>query len=358
MFLAFLVYFLLLLTLCIGGVKYKHNPRKNYIIGVLLPIIFFSLIIGLRYGVGVDYFSYRDAYLYQGDRDLEPGFNLICSVLNYVGLPPFSLFILCAFLQLFIFTRLTIKYPSIYSWSIYFYFTTLYLFFTINGLRQAIAFSCLVWAISYLFERNFLKYVVIIVLASTIHKSVLIFLPFYFFIHYDILKNRLVLITLYLISIFIGFTFAEYLWILVDLAIINIGIEGLHTETLMNVEWSSDQGRGLGAIFWMLSDLFVILKYPKLKKEYVGYPIVIVFNLYFIGIILEPIIGASYLSRVNIYFVYFRIIMYSFLHNWVFTKSKNQLERVYAFFLVLLFIAFMSNAILIGAGECSPYKFI
>ncbi len=359
MFLSFIVYFLLLIILCAGGVNYKHNPSKNYASGIIMPVLLFSLIIGLRYGVGTDFFAYRDIYnTLQSDQYIEPGFMFICKALRFLGLPSAFLFILIAFLQLYFFCSFTKRYPSLQPWCMFFYFTTLYLFFSINGIRQALAFSLLVLSVYYIFERKLIKYLLVIIVASSIHRTVLLFLPFYFFIHLDILKNRWILLGVYFTSILIGVTFAERLWLLFDLVVQYIGIEGYNPVVLMNVDWSNEQGRGLGTLFWLLSDAFVILKLNNLKDYYKGYPIVIIFNLFFIGVVLEPVLGSSYLSRVNVYFVNFRILMYSFLFNWALSRKAVSIRKLYSIALIIGFILFMCNAILVGAGECSPYRFV
>ena len=60
------------------------------------------------------------------------------------------------------------------------YMALFYAFFSITGLRQTFATSCALWGFEYIKQKRFLKYLIIILVAATIHKSVLLFLPFYF----------------------------------------------------------------------------------------------------------------------------------------------------------------------------------
>lgn len=359
MILAFVVYGFLMFLLCYGGIQYRKNPQNNYKSGVLIPLLVFTLIIGLRDGVGIDFYSYRDAFLKGYDMDrMEIGFKLLIQILKWCCMPAQMLFIVVAFLQVYTFTRFTKYYPNIYPWTFFFYFTTLFAFFSFNGLRQSLAFTILLWSVYFIYRRQPIKYLILVLLAASIHRSALLFMPFYYLLNYDIIKNQLYQFLIYIGAFVFGLTVAEQLWLYFDLFVEFTGIEGYNTNSLSQVEWGSDSNRGLGLFFWLLTDSFVIFNSNRLKEFYKDTPFNICYQLYFIGIFLEPIVGLSYLMRINIYFVYFRIIVYAFLMQWVFKYQRNKLYRLYASFLLLVFIAFMINAILVSASECSPFKFI
>lgn len=55
-----------------------------------------------------------------------------------------------------------------------------YSFFSITGIRQTIATVATFYGIAFIKERKFLKFVLVLLIASFIHKSVFLFLPFYF----------------------------------------------------------------------------------------------------------------------------------------------------------------------------------
>lgn len=54
-----------------------------------------------------------------------------------------------------------------------------YTFFSITGIRQTIASGILLFALPYVFERKLWKFLLLLVLAATQHKSALLFAPFY-----------------------------------------------------------------------------------------------------------------------------------------------------------------------------------
>lgn len=359
MLLAFFIYFTLLIILCKSAVTYSKNPIKEYKTNVLFPILFFAIIIGLRDGVGIDFNSYKLTYESNYDYDrLEFGFKFLINILRFLNLPATALFVVVAFLQLYIFSKLTTKYPPIYGWSLFYYFTTLYLFFSINGLRQALAFSCLVWSIYYIHVKDIKRYIVLLFLAVSFHFSAIILAPAYFLINREYIGNKYIYLLIYFSSISSGVLLADTIWIYLDMAINSFGIEGYNIATLYDVVWKNDSSRGFGFYYWLMMDLFTIINYPQLKVNYRNYFFIPCYNLYFIGVCLEPVLGSSYLMRFNIYFVYFRIIIYSFIAHWVFTRHINVLYKTFMCLMLLGIILFMCQAILVSASGCSPYSFV
>jgi len=63
------------------------------------------------------------------------------------------------------------------------YSALFYQFFSITGIRQTIATAASFWGFDFIKKKKFLPFTILILLASTIHRSVLLFLPFYFLIN-------------------------------------------------------------------------------------------------------------------------------------------------------------------------------
>jgi len=66
------------------------------------------------------------------------------------------------------------------------YLTMFYHFFSITGIRQTIATAATFWGFELIKKKKLLPFILLIMLASTIHRSVLVFLPFYFLINLKI----------------------------------------------------------------------------------------------------------------------------------------------------------------------------
>ena len=74
-----------------------------------------------------------------------------------------------------------------------------------NVMRQILAASILLIGSSYLYDKKFLKYSIVVLIAFTIHKSALIMLPFYFILNIKLKKQGIVWFTIasILLSVFL-----------------------------------------------------------------------------------------------------------------------------------------------------------
>ena len=92
-----IVYISLLIGMSIATLWAIQKKKRIYL---LIPIFFFSLISGLRYGVGIDYYAYLRSFS-ASDQELwnyyEPGFIYIIKVCRLLGLGPESFFFILAF---------------------------------------------------------------------------------------------------------------------------------------------------------------------------------------------------------------------------------------------------------------------
>lgn len=105
------------------------------------------------------------------------------------------------------------------SWIVY--STLFYSFFSITGHRQAIATAIGLWGgLELIRKRKFVPFIVLILIASTIHKSVLCLIPFYWVSQIRITKLKLFL---YIIGIICSFLYRNQLMIILQAI---IGYEG------------------------------------------------------------------------------------------------------------------------------------
>ena len=64
--------------------------------------------------------------------------------------------------------------------SIFIYITFQFYIFAFSGLRQSIAYSIVWLSLIFVKQRKFIKFILMVLLASTFHKTAFIFLPIYF----------------------------------------------------------------------------------------------------------------------------------------------------------------------------------
>lgn len=171
---------LIIIILLLGGifdVNKSQRYKKTYLIFIFSIL---TLISALRSStVGVDTMQYVKAYnlinnIPWYDYDTlwyEWGFFALCKILNYFTRDPQILIIISSIIIMSSVGRFIYKNSSNVVISS-FLFLTLNLYFNyMNIMRQALAISIVLIGYEYLKENNFIKYVILVVLASLFHQS-------------------------------------------------------------------------------------------------------------------------------------------------------------------------------------------
>lgn len=194
----------------------KHKALKMFI--ALLPL---TIVSALRYDVGWDYNNYATAYsdyiTYGNLHFDEIGFKSIVQFLAVFTNDPTILFALFS-IAISVFFSLCFKYFGDNKHAVQYvllFFMTRYFFCSMNIMRQALAMVMILYAFHFIIEektkKNYLKYLVVVLLAASIHKLALIFIPLAFILPLDfkkILSNAKVLIGIIIAAIvLIAFVF-------------------------------------------------------------------------------------------------------------------------------------------------------
>jgi hypothetical protein len=172
--------------------------RKRYIVFISVILILQS---GLRnIAVGADTYTYflifesvkkmswSDIYtqivaFYGLGIGKDPGYLAFQKIIQYV-IPNYQLFLLIIAILYFsalgnFIYKNTIRFKdTIFAFVLY--SALFYSFFSITGHRQTIATAVILYSFELIKKRKLIPFLLIILLASTIHKSALIFLPFYY----------------------------------------------------------------------------------------------------------------------------------------------------------------------------------
>lgn len=319
-----------------------------------------SIVIGLRYDVGVDFLNYEYIYTHQYFEEVEDGYALINKLFFSLGLPSSSIFTLVAFLQLFLFAKGVENInPRYLPLAFFFYFTTLYFFLSLNVLRQTLAFSIFVYSIKFIVNKQLVKYIIVLLLASTIHKSALTLLPLYFILNIGwLLEHRIFQIVGYFTTYVMSLFLSEYIWSNFEVLAQISGYTDYADKinTLSEVEWG--KVGGLGVYLWMLIDVWVILYYSRQRNTSLTKYDISFYNLYYIGLLLTNIIAGSYLDRVNLYFQNFRILIYAIFFYEIFKRKNNIVHKIIAIAVIVVLIAFFYMGIYNKASQCAPFQFV
>ena len=131
------------------------------------------------------YYSYTDSILFNL-YVTEWGYGWLNVIISFVTKNRYIfIFILTAIIYYNIYKSLK-KYTTSYGAALMF-FLALWFFFTFTYLRQVLAVTFVWYGIKYILERRFLRFLIVVILASSFHNSALMFLLMYFIpnIKYD-----------------------------------------------------------------------------------------------------------------------------------------------------------------------------
>jgi transmembrane protein EpsG len=379
MLLAYIVYLSLMTTLvitwrlaCPAGHPVQHSSAVSFrvVVAMAVSVLLYGLILGLRYNVGLDYPAYVDIYsvikegVRASDVGYEWGFYWLIRALRAYRLPPASLFLATCTLQMLFMVSWLRRYTVIASWYVYFFFTSLLVFESMNTIRQALAYAILLSAMPALLERRFLRYVLLVCGASLIHNSALLFLPLYFLLDRDWISNRLLQMAMLLLAYAAAYKTGEQLIGLLPLLALasNYGNYAAVQGALFYDK--SFAGFSPGMLFILLTDLFIIYSAPMLKRLFGGWGFRIYYNLYLIGALLSPFaLYTNYIpfGRLAFYFTAFRPVVLAFVLVGCLRTDEGRrglVMRLLAMALASAYFLWFLRAIWNKAAWCAPFQFV
>lgn len=196
LFLMFILY-----TLCKNG---QSKNKKEFII---IAYVLLFIVSAIRYDVGNDYDRYVDSINYIITHANMPGGSLLSAYelsgtgelsfvliswivgLLFTAKVYYLVFAVYSFISVFFLYKAFDKFKC-HSVGLLVYFLIEALFFTWDGIRQGAALSVVLYAFSFVYEKKFLKYCLLIGIATFLHTSAVIMLPVYF-LHYVTIDKRI-----------------------------------------------------------------------------------------------------------------------------------------------------------------------
>lgn len=188
------VYHILFVFLFIGLVSDIFKCRYSSLF-FYINIVFLFFISTLRYGVGADYFQYVDYfneavsllnvdidYFVSNEHDIEYGYLFLES---FIKLFTDNYIVFLCFYNLIIFSFLVkgIKNFKNVNVQLFLFFCFIFLHYSMNAYRQAIAMVIFYYSIKFILERNFYRYLLCILLACMFHKVSILLIPIYFIVN-------------------------------------------------------------------------------------------------------------------------------------------------------------------------------
>lgn len=374
MALAFIVYFSLMAIL----VASWSVPARRAVLGyaptaraatqaAVASIVIFTLMIGLRYNVGGDFFGYIDYYRFTtlsdrpGDVVFEPGFLLLIQFLKFFHLPDQSIIVAGSFIQILLLSLWLRKHPQI-SPFVAFTFVALLLLDVDNIIRQGIAFFAVLLAVSSINDRRWWGFLAWILFACSFHRSALIMLPLGALIfRMKILRESNQLIALAVFYLAAGL-FSVYIIGLFQLISPIFGYSGYSDVSRADLAFGKgpSSSLNLGIYLWPLIDASVIYYSRKMDKHYDTMNYRLYHNLFLIAALLQPIANVwDFLpfARALFYFVGMRTICVAFLLHYCLVESRKPRDIVLGAGIIIVLLMWLVVAVSRGAAWSSPYQF-
>ena len=166
--------------------------RQEALNCILLAGIFMTLfaLSSLRVGIGNDYWTYRYDFLHIINEDTnvsyEIGFKVLVKVLqwlfgydNYRVVFAFMAFVTCTF-----FVKGLSDNSDWFAVSFFLFMANGFYFMSFTNVRYYFAIAVCLYAMKFLFRKNFVKFIFWILFAALFHKSVLLTIPVYLTAYY------------------------------------------------------------------------------------------------------------------------------------------------------------------------------
>ncbi len=195
------------------GKEYKRAEisRQQACNGLCLLSIFIILfgVSACRLNVGNDYAKYVefmhliacDAYEYV---PTEAGFNLLVTVLyELAGAEDFLLvFAVFAFFTIWLFLKSMYEQSDSFGWSFFLFMAFGFYFSTFNTVRYYLALAMALYSVKYVLKREWVKFILLVLLGSAFHKSMLVAIPLYFLAALPWKKWQMALMALFCTTFF------------------------------------------------------------------------------------------------------------------------------------------------------------
>lgn len=325
-----LIYIILYLSL-LPSILYDTTrttiiKKKSFLIFL---IIIFTLFRGLRWNTGTDWDQYLNHFeslninnflnysRYGGDETLEPLYAFINVFIGFFG--DYTLFLIVTNLFiLYTYYYISIKYTPkpIITFALLLICTS---FFPV---RLEFAATVLMWTIPSLISQNVKQFLLVVFIAFFIHKSAIIFLPFYWILRYKV--NFLLQIALYTACTFLISETTIRGIILGMSLIMPISSVQEAAQNYLNASFDYDISKvvsGITSYIMAVTFLFLMHLYTKKRKETLLYTVSVNAYLYLscISQVIPESIGD--LGRVGGFFIWGLPIAFSFITDY-YLKTK------------------------------------
>lgn len=337
----------------------KGIGSKRFFLAVCLVQL--TLIIGLRDGVGADFYSYLKIYNYIDGiwqyqyryRSVEFGYELLNKICTLVGIPFWGLNLIIAFITNYFLIKAIQEFHYNPYLSIFLYISLFFFYHSMNQVRQGMAMTIGLYALSQLSKKKNKKFFIFLILAELFHIVAITYLPLFFL---SKLKIKRIVICQYVFITIITIIFWESFAHIISMTryadfVNSIFDIKLTLNTIVNLVV-----RIVLAVF-ALKNIKKYLKFCVTECEYN-----IMCHMILLSIVFQMLTTfcSSFLGRVTTpYFMIYIIVFPAIIDN-MYEKSKKNIYTV-GFYLFgalyqLTYYIVMGKAVLTNEYSCILFK--
>lgn len=347
-----MIIYLILIILCLLC-HYLFFKRKKNITFFLITFLIF-IISAVRYNVGTDYIHYSKIYFWiinNYNIYVEIGYKYFNELIYFIFNDVRYIYIISSLLIVFSFYKAIKDNVDKKYWffSLFLFITSGILFSSFNLIRQYMAIAIIVGNIKWLVDKNYFKFILTVLIASTFHTSALIVIPFIVFVILSRnLKTNKLLWIIYFISIFFLFidirNFIEFFSFLIPNRWINYLTSEFLTER--NVSAIAKQVIPNIIAFYLINNRYKLIKNNSKNNVYIlGYLFAVLLTNLFYGILV--------LVRFAYYFEPFLLFVIPIIIDG-FKKKNNRMIITWLIIIYYLLLTIVTIFIMNG-NDVVPY---
>lgn len=182
--------------------KRSLKDYKQIISNILcvLAILIATLVAGLRYGVGTDFFNYQDRFNHYIEypniniKRSNVGFGILIKAILLVTQNSQVLFIVTAFIINTLIILFIRKNTKLYDVGFYLFICLYFYCSSLNIMRQWISIAIFLYALKYAYDNKFIKYIIATLIATSFHITSLIMIPLYFLFRIKLNKKNMIIL--------------------------------------------------------------------------------------------------------------------------------------------------------------------
>lgn len=172
--------------------EWKRHSKISGMSSFLIILAFCSMVLisGLRHNVGTDYYEYVIIFKYLALHDgvwfgfqIEPVFVLLIKAIAIFSNNSVWIFMLTSFFTIYFVFKASVKSCKLYDLAIFLFIAFGFYTSSLNIVRQWMAASVLLYAYTFLANKQHTKFFKYVLLACCCHYSALVVFPVYLFIN-------------------------------------------------------------------------------------------------------------------------------------------------------------------------------